>query len=401
MRVLFYKHEFAWPRASGHDVHTYNMMRAMQTCGVQVGLVTRRPPPPAAVGGIEFEVLTTLDRAEPGAAPALSYFEEKFRSYWGVPSADIAAFSRVASDFHADAVVVSGLDVLPLLCGITDATRVWYAADEWCWHHASQVRPLAPSSWSELQPAIIKLAYERAYRSRLDRVWAVSTADARAFRRLAGVRAVDVLPNGVDTGWYSPLADTGAEHTAIFWGRLDFGPNVQGLEWFCRNVWPLAKQAHPDAQFTIAGFLPCERVLRLGEMPGVTVKPNVPDVRDEVRKHAVVVLPFVSGGGIKNKLLEAAAMGRAVICTTRACLGLVGTPPVTLASTVDEWTCALSTAWSDAPARRRQGDRLRTWVEAHHTWAGVAERAVAELAAAARARTRPGTGSQLLNVPAR
>src|SRR5688572_2491602 len=131
MRVLFYKHEFAWPRASGHDVHTYNMMRAMSRLGARIGLVSRRPPPAAAVAGVELDIQEALDESAHGddeAPLSLTTFEERFRSYWGVRRSHIARLGTVARAFRADTVVVSGLDVLPLLGAVEGAARVWYAA---------------------------------------------------------------------------------------------------------------------------------------------------------------------------------------------------------------------------------------------------------------------------------
>jgi polysaccharide biosynthesis protein PslH len=376
MRVLFYKHDFVWPRASGHDVHTYNMMRAMQHLGTRVGLVTRSAAPDVALDGIEFDLREQLGH-DSGRAVQLTRLQERFRAYWGVPTAHISSFAAIARRFRADVAVVSGLDVLPLLGGIEQAARVWYAADEWFWHHISQVSVRDRRSWSEVRPALTKGLYERAYGRCVDRAWVVTDADARAMRLVAGIQGIDVLPNGVDGDWYRPVPNAGRSGTAVFWGRLDFGPNVQGLEWFCSAVWPLVRRQHPNAQFTIIGFNPSAAVQALGAQPGVVLKPNVPDIRTEVGDHAVVVLPFVSGGGIKNKLLEAAAMGRASIGTRRACLGLVGNPPLVIADRPQEWAEALTRLWNDADERVRVGQRLRSWVEAHHSWDTVAQRALA------------------------
>jgi glycosyltransferase involved in cell wall biosynthesis len=381
MRILFYKNEFAWPRSSGHDVHTYNMMRAMAARGVTIGLATRSVAPPAALAGIDFGVLEALDKTATTTPPVtqLRAGEEKFRSYWGVNPRHIARLGDLASEFKADAVVVSGLDVLPMLGAINGAIRIWYAADEWFWHHISQVSLTNRTTWPELRPAIVKGLYERAYRHRLDRVWVVSEADARAFRLVAGVPNTDVLPNGVDSSLYAVDANPGEPNTATFWGRLDFGPNIQALQWFSKTVWPQVMRRRPNARFTILGFNPTEPVLAMAALPGIDLRANVPDIRTEVGKHAVVVLPFVSGGGIKNKLLEAAAMGRPIVCSERAKLGLLGSPSLVVPAEAEGWADALTALWDDADRRRRCGHDLRNWVTAHHSWDAVADKALLKL----------------------
>ena len=192
-------------------------------------------------------------------------------------------------------------------------------------------------------------------------------------RTLAGVRHVDVLPNGVDGTLFTPSPVTVEPRTAVFWGRLDFGPNVQALEWFCNEVWPAVRQRVPDARFTIVGFHPTDPVRDLASREGISLQPNLPDLRDEVCRHAVVVLPFVSGGGIKNKLLEASAMARPIVCTPRACEGLRGleAAPVRVAAGRDGMVQALIELWSDGPRAQQLGARARQWVLANHSWGAV------------------------------
>ncbi len=382
MKILFYKRSFAWPRSSGHDVHTYNMMRALVSQGHRVGLVTDDVPPEAALANVALDVRHTLASVDAIAAAAplsLGRLEERFHRYWGASAASVSALGALASSFAADVVVVSGLDVLPLLSGVRGATRVWYAADEWFWHHVSQLRLTKPATWGELRQAAVKGLYERTFRRRIDRAWVVSRPDARALRLVAGVKHVDVLPNGVDIDWYQPSAEPEAPDTAVFWGRLDFGPNLQALEWFCREVWPKVRVARPGARFTIIGFNPQERARALARVPGVEMRPDLDDIRPEVAHHAVVALPFVSGGGIKNKLLEAAAMGKAIVCTRRTLTALNGEPPVLVPSSATAWAQALIDLWSDDGRRRQLGAMAREWVAREHTWDAAARLAAAGL----------------------
>jgi glycosyltransferase involved in cell wall biosynthesis len=173
----------------------------------------------------------------------------------------------------------------------------------------------------------------------------------------------------------------------VFWGRLDFGPNVQALQWFCSEVWPIVRRRVPDAQFTIVGFHPSEPIRELASRDGILLRANLPDLRDEVCRHAVVVLPFVSGGGIKNKLLEASAMARPIVCTPRATEGLRGldAAPIRIERGADALAQAVIALWENPQAARELGERARRWVLANHSWnavgaeaASILQRAVAE-----------------------
>jgi polysaccharide biosynthesis protein PslH len=384
LRLLFVKETLAWPRSSGHDVHCFNMMQALGRLGHELGLLTGAEPLPQALEGLHLRLRRVF--AKPGETcdgpePRLTRIQERFRRFWGIDLNRLREVGQVADDLAADAVVVVGLNVLPYLGGVHNRVGIWYAADEWFLHHISQVRLLSPSTWGETRLAAIKGLYERAYRSLLHRVWVVTDSDRAAMRWVAGTRNVDVIPNGVDGEHYRPFEVSQRERTCTFWGRLDFGPNVQALEWFCARVWPQVRRKAPDAQFTVYGFNPTPAVEALVNRDGVKLIPNLPDLRSEVAKHQAVVLPFVSGGGIKNKLLEAASMGKAIVCSSVACGGLRsnGDLPLVLARSPEQWVAALLGVWHDSEQRRRLGDGARRWVLAHHSWQAAAQLAEAGL----------------------
>jgi polysaccharide biosynthesis protein PslH len=382
LKFLFFKPSFSWPFESGHDVHTFHMMKALAAAGQHVGLVTSRKPPPPVLASLSLDFDATLDcvneRAGSETYRRLGAIQERFRSYWGVPTSSVSGMSRIATDFGADVVVVSGLEVLPMIAGVGDGPlRIWYAADEWVLHHLTQVRPFDTRSWHNVRDAAIKGLYERAFSGRLDRAWAVSVPDRQALRWIAGIPDVDVLANGVDADHYQPNSADDDSPSAVFWGRLDFGPNIQALEWFCSRVWPGVISTRPDARFTIIGFKPSSAVTNLERIPGITIKPNLADIRPEVARHSVVVLPFVSGGGIKNKLLEAAAMGKAILCTRRALSGVCGDVPALTGGDAGEWVQHLNSLWAQPRVRRELGARARNWVVRTHTWSAAAEIALA------------------------
>lgn len=391
MRLLFVKERLAWPRSSGHDVHTYYSMQALARLGHMVGLVTLHPLDQQAIenSGVTQTWCLTAATRDSEATINLTKYQERFRSYWGVDKGHIRCIGDVATEFQADAVIVVGLNVLPYLGAVTKALRIWYAGDEWAWHHASQFRLFQKSTWGEMKLAIVKGLYERAYASMLDRVWMVSQADKKAIGWVAGLKDVDVLPNGVDTEYYHPFEVEQKPRSCVFWGRLDFGPNIQALEWFCRKVWPkvLAKQS--DASFTIFGFQPTPAVERLAkEHSGIQLIGNLLDIREAIATHQVVVLPFTSGGGIKNKLLEAAALGKAILCTPRTVNELTAGSAVLQANTPDEWIENLTILWNDTDKRMQFGQAAREWVTIAHTWDAVAKSAIKGITASMAKQTQ-------------
>lgn len=380
MRILFVKESLHWPRTVGHDVHTFEMMRALAGLGHEVALVTASMPEARATAGLTLAQQWAFDdgvRTSPGALPELGYLEARYARYWGIDLERIARVDALARDWQADVVVAAGLEVLPYLAIRPGPVRVWYAADEWVWHYLSQIPSEPSATLAHLKAAAIKGLYERAFASRIDRVWVVSETEQRAMRWVTGASAVDVLPNGVDADSFAPIEVEPDAQSAVFWGRLGFGPNVQALRWFTQRVWPRVRERAPEARFTILGADPPDEIARLQDADGIRVLSNLPDLRPEISRAQVTVLPFVSGGGIKNKLLEAAAMGQAIVATPRAMSGLRTAPPIVCASSPEAFADAIVTLWSNRDRREKLGAEVRTWVSLHHTWTATA-RAAAE-----------------------
>jgi len=391
MRILFMKDSFASPHASGHDVDTYQVMKACAELGHEVSIATVVKPEEGALNGLsyipQYSLTGTNGHDRTGsetASVAGTRLQLRFRNYWGIPPQRLDALQEAVRQFNADAVVVSGLDALPYFPGLSSVKRVWHAADECVLHHLSQLRPGSHTLSEDLKAAAIEGLYERAHRQVVDRVWVVSESDRRAVRWIAGVpgKRIDVFPNVVDGAFYTAGDESRMENSAVFWGGLDLRPNIQALEWFCRRVWPFIQWQVPDARFTILGSHPTARVEKLATLPGVSLQADLADIRSVARRHSVVVLPFASGAGPESTLLEAAALALPIVCTPRMSHGLRGNPPLVKEASAPGFAAEVVKLWR-SPARQIElSSDLRTWVTEHHTWSSVAREAIARLEAA-------------------
>ena len=373
LRLLFVKQSQNWPRSSGHDVHGFHMMQALIARGHAVSLACVEPPTDAALAGLKLASLHAFCAAPP--LDIWSSWQRRFTNYFGVTDELAGSLNAILEREPFDAVIVVARHLLPLLAVVKRGVRIWYPADDPAWHHLTRLKLLRPGTWPEAKRALANGLFERAFRRNFDRVWVVSPADRRAVRMITGCREVDLIPNGVDADHYRPWAGETIPHSCCFWGRLDFGPNVDALAWFLKSVWPAVKRDHPSAAFHVFGFSPTAEVRSLAQTPGVELFPDLPDLRDEVTRRQAVVLPFVSGGGIKNKLLEAAALGMPIVCTRKALSGTKGEPAVKVATNPGEWSAALGEFWNDASARLVLGSAAREWVVKNHTWEAAAETA--------------------------
>lgn len=166
------------------------------------------------------------------------------------------------------------------------------------------------------------LAYEKAALQRFHHVIAVSEHDRTLMSEWADSSHISVVPTGVDLHRFRPdLARTAAQPLVMFVGAMDWMPNVDAVEYFCREIWPAIVKRVPGARFRIVGRNPLPKVRNLASGP-IEVTGVVPSVVEHLREAAVVVVPLRVGGGTRLKIYEAMAMGRAVVSTSVGAEGL-------------------------------------------------------------------------------
>jgi polysaccharide biosynthesis protein PslH len=164
--------------------------------------------------------------------------------------------------------------------------------------------------------------YETAQVQRFHSVLAVSELDRKAMSRMTNISRIRVIPTGVDLAKYSydpELRPAGP--FVVFTGSMDWEPNIDGVEYFCKDVWPHVLEKVPEAVFRIVGRNPDPRVRNLASA-SVEVSGTVPSIIDHLLEAAVLVVPLRMGGGTRIKIYEGMAMGKATVSTSVGAEGL-------------------------------------------------------------------------------
>jgi len=109
----------------------------------------------------------------------------------------------------------------------------------------------------------------------------------------------------------------------LFVGTLNYGPNSNGLEWFIESIFPYIQKVNRSSILLVVGRNPEEKlVAKCGGVPGIELHANVPDVGPFYERCGIVVVPILSGGGTRIKILEAGMGGRPVFSTPFGAYGL-------------------------------------------------------------------------------
>lgn len=237
----------------------------------------------------------------------------------------------------------------------------------------------APARWPGAAYSCVQWLRLRRYEAqvcrRADRVLTVSDADAEALRRLVSGLKPSVVPNGIDTRRYRPdgVETRTRENSLVFTGTMDFRPNVDAVLWFAKEALPLIQAEIPDVHLDIVGQRPHRRLDPLKNNPSVTLTGFVEDVRPYIAKAEVYVAPLRMGGGTRLKLLEAMAMGKAVVATR---LGAEGYPvtdghELVLADTGTDFAERVVSLLQSPERRAALGQRARAFVERRYDWRAI------------------------------
>jgi len=133
---------------------------------------------------------------------------------------------------------------------------------------------------------------------------------------------ISVVPTGVDLSKYQydpNLRPSGP--LVVFTGSMDWEPNIDGVEFFCQEVWSRVLAKMPGARFRIVGRDPHPRVKKLA-CESVEVTGTVSSVVEHLREAAVIAVPLRIGGGTRIKIYEGMAMGKATVSTMVGAEGL-------------------------------------------------------------------------------
>ena len=164
--------------------------------------------------------------------------------------------------------------------------------------------------------------FEVATLNDVDAIAAVTPEDAGTYARLGATGALHVAPVGIETCEYPDRSGLGAPLTLAFLGSLDWRPNLEAVTWFLESVWPIVRQAVPQARFLVGGSNPPVDLAERLRAEGVRFLGRVPDARDFLASGAAMVVPLRSGGGMRVKILEAMALGVPVVSSHLGAAGI-------------------------------------------------------------------------------
>lgn len=251
------------------------------------------------------------------------------------------------------------------------------------WKRMAANHPKALGRWFMAIQHRRMFAWENKLSRLFNGVITVSAEDSRFARETYGLANVlGDVPPGVDTHFFQPQADDRARKrpALAFLGSMDWMPNIEGVRWFVRDSWPLIKAQAPEARLRIVGRKPGPEIMALSKSdPSIEITGTVADVRPHLRDATAMIVPLLSGGGTRIKILEAMALGLPVISTTVGAEGLPFTHGrrLLLADQARSFADECLSLLRDGGRCQQLAEAARDEVVARYSWAAAAEKFLA------------------------
>ncbi|MBI4557218.1 MAG: glycosyltransferase [Candidatus Hydrogenedentes bacterium] len=216
--------------------------------------------------------------------------------------------------------------------------------------------------------------YERDLWKRCGAVVTMSEIDRRHIGRFVPLDKVWTVPNGVDVEHFVFQPRPTQTQSILFLGYFEHLPNVAGLRYFFRDIWPEVRRRCPSSRLEVVGKSAPEDIRAMHGRDGISVHGFVPDVRPLMQTCRLMVVPILSGGGTRLKVLEAFAAGLPVVSTTIGCEGIEIEDGVNvcLADTSAKFADAVTRLFDDHVRAQAMAERARRLVAQKYSWRAIA-----------------------------
>ncbi len=381
--ILYLVHRLPYPPNKGDKVRSYNLLKHLaKHHRVFLGTFIDDPddePHIATLRALCAEVhvarldprlarILSLSSLLAGEALTLGYYRSSALRDWVNATCQRRHIETAVIFSSAMAQYLEGQPRIPTIIDFVDVDST-----KWTQYAPRHRWPL---SWLYRREGILLLDYERRMAARASRSFFATDNEVALFTQKAPECRVRVqaMGSGVDANYFSaddmrssPFPSD--ELPVVLTGAMDYFPNVDAATWFASDVLPDLLQRWPAIRFYVVGRNPSAGVLALAS-DRIVVTGTVDDVRPYLQHAATVVAPLRIARGIQNKILEAMAMGKAVIAsaTCAAAVDAVAGQELLTATSPEEYIAAISQVLEAPETATAMGRAARQRVVERYTW---------------------------------
>lgn len=395
-RLLFLSQTLPIPEG-GASIRSYNLLRVLaRTYDVTVLSFYRRGSHPrirSVARGLEavrefaevevFPVPQEFNRLRFAADHVRSLVNSRAYTAYAYDSRAFGerVHTHISSGDHG-LVHLDSLDLvsyLPMLAGVPVACTHQNVESRLLRRRAERASTPALRRYLSYQAGLVE-AEERAWCGRVQTNLVVSQDDADELRRIAPGARIAVAPNGVDTTLFQP--QDVEQNGLVFVGPGSWGPNAEAMHFLGREILPRLRALGSQVEATWVGRADDRMQREFRRQYGMHMTGFVDDVRPYVGSAECYVVPLRTGGGTRLKILEAWAMGKAVVSTSAGCEGLAAEDGVNILvrDSAESFAGAIRDVLEDSHLRTRLGAAARATAVKSYDWEVIGKAVLDEYA---------------------
>lgn len=237
------------------------------------------------------------------------------------------------------------------------------------WHRVINNEPNPLKRWAIRYFSRQLKRYECNLGSQIDAFAAISEPDYQFFKECYHNIPGTVIPFGVDLENYPENEDYMPSGTPELFhvGSMNWLPNVEGIEWFLDEVWPQIHEKFPEITFTVAGRQIPEKISQRADN-NVIIAGEVASANDFMAEKDIMIVPLLSGSGVRVKIIEGMALGKTIITTAIGAEGLAVEhgKNILIANTPDEFLECISKCVASPDICTILGENARNFVALNH-----------------------------------
>ena len=231
-----------------------------------------------------------------------------------------SALVNVLNNYTFDLIQLEGLYLTPYLPLIRKESKIpvvlrAHNIEHEIWQRLSSKlkNPLKRIYLKNLTKRISNFEYDVI--DKYDLLVPITKVDEKKFQRMGNSKPSVVIPVGINTDSTRIKSNKEQKNTLFYLGALDWQPNIEGLLWFVKKVWPHIKADYPDLEFHIAGRNAPSGFHKLVADDRIIFHGEIPSAKDFILENKIMIVPLFSGSGMRVKIIEAMSYGKAVVTT--------------------------------------------------------------------------------------
>ncbi|RFZ82848.1 glycosyltransferase [Mucilaginibacter terrenus] len=381
MRILILTHRVPFPQNGGYPIVVGNTIKGLVSMGHEVSLISINVKKHSGRQHERDDLLNKISYTEYGIdthISVLEVFSNLFtRNPYNINKYYDAGFEKLVlqniKDNHYDVVQLEGLFVGPYVAAIRKNTtaKLIYRAhniEHQVWHRLAHQKNDPFKKWYLNLLARRVKKYELELLNQFDGIAVFTGEDKNAMESFGAEIPLCVVPIGVDMGKYQPEPDKTECPSLFFLGSLDWLPNREGIEWFIENFHKEIVDGDLKVKFYVAGNSIPEDFDEYDVPDKVFIQGEVDDALEFVNSKSIMIVPLLSGGGMRVKIVEGMAMKKCIISTTIGAEGInfAHGDNIIIANNAGEFYDALKRCIADEWYCREIGENARKLVEQEH-----------------------------------